>query len=178
MCLSNLKLPQLGILGGSVWPSVTSDARPPLHLLQPLGQVQEPLAHLPESGQCRAQLVLSLAQTVPVGPPLPLSSVQGSVFDLRDTPGDNSLPAAQHRGEQRMALGAVLLQELQEKRKEWEKKRHELKLTSLQLYKRSSVPHLDKKKTSTLSKQNIGSACSVNGENVDEVLETGWKCYS
>lgn len=75
-----------------------------LHLLQPLGQAQKPLAHLPQSGQYGAQLGLSFLQTTLVDPPLSLSSVQGSVLDLRYTPWDYSLSAGQHRGEQRLAI--------------------------------------------------------------------------
>ena len=65
-----------------------------------------------QSGQCGAQLGLSFLQTTLVGPPLSLSSVQGSIFDLRYTPWDYSLSAGQHRGEQRLAIWAAFLQSL------------------------------------------------------------------
>lgn len=83
---------------------MTSDVCHLLHLLQPLRQGQKPLAHLPQPGQCGAQLGLRLLQTALVGPPLSLSGVERSVLDLRYTPGDYSLSACQHRREQRLAI--------------------------------------------------------------------------
>lgn len=112
LSLSDLEFLQLSLLGGSVWSPMTSDVCHLLHLLQPLGQAQEPLGHLPQSGQCGAQLVLCFLQAALVGPPLSLSGVERSVLDLRYAPGDYSLSASQHRGEQRLAVWAVLLQEL------------------------------------------------------------------
>lgn len=109
LSLSDLDFLQLSLLGGSVWPPMTSDVCHLLHVLQPLGQAQEPLAHLPQSGQRGPQLGLSFLQTALVGPPLSLSGVQCSVFDLRYTPGDYSLSAGQHRGEQRLAVWAAFL---------------------------------------------------------------------
>lgn len=112
LSLSYLEFLQLSLLGGSVWPPVTSDVCHLHHLLQPLGQAQEPLAHLPQSAQCGAQLSLCLLQAALVGSPLPLSGVQCSVLNLRYTPGYHSLSAGQHRGEQRLAIWAAFLQEL------------------------------------------------------------------
>lgn len=83
---------------------MTSDVCHLLHLLQPLGQAQEPLAHLAQSGQCGVQLGMRLLQAALVGPPLSLSGVESSVLNLRYTPGDYSLSAGQHRGEQRLAI--------------------------------------------------------------------------
>lgn len=91
---------------------MSSDVCQLLHLLQPLGQAQEALAHLLQPAQCDVQLALRLPQAALVGPPLVLSRVQRSVLDLRDAPRDDFLSAGQHGGKQRLTIGAVLLQEL------------------------------------------------------------------
>lgn len=115
---SDLEFLELSVLGGPVRPPMASDVCRLLHLLQPLRQAQEPLAHLPQPGEGGAQLGLRLLQTALVGPPLPLSRVQRPVLDLGDAPGDHSLSAGQHRGEQRLAVGAAFLQQLPRKHKD------------------------------------------------------------
>lgn len=114
----DLKLLQLRLLCGFVRPPVSPDVGQLLHLLQPLGQAQEPLADLLQPAQRGVQLGLRLLQTALVGPPLVLGRVQRSVLDLRDAPGDHFLSAGQHGGEQGLTVGAVLLQELEGKQKD------------------------------------------------------------
>lgn len=72
---SDLKLLQLRLLRGLVRPPVSSDVCQLLHLLQPLGQAEEPLADLLQPAQRGVQLGLRLLQTALVGPPLVLGRV-------------------------------------------------------------------------------------------------------
>lgn len=75
MSSSDLKLLQLHLLRGFIRTPVSSDVCQLLHLLQPLGQAQEPLADLLQSAQGDVQLGLRLLKAALVGPPLVLSSV-------------------------------------------------------------------------------------------------------
>lgn len=101
---SHLELLQLGFLGGFAGPPVAAEVGLPLHLLQPLGQAEEPLADLPQPGQGGAQMRPRVLQAPPEGPPVPLGRVQGPVLDLRRAPGDDLVPAGQHGGEEGLAL--------------------------------------------------------------------------
>ena len=109
---SDLELLELGLLGAAAGAAVAPEVGPALHLLQPLGEALEPLADLSQPGQGGAQVGSRLLQPPLEGPPVPLGRVQGPVLDLGGPPGDDLVPAGQHGGEERLALGTALLQEL------------------------------------------------------------------
>lgn len=109
-CYPDLYELELGVFGGAVRPPVTTQLCFGLHAFKPAVKTLELLLHLPEFGQSAVELSPSVGQPGLVQPPFLLQGLQCSVFNLRQTPGDDQFSTDQQRVEQSLALCAVQLQ--------------------------------------------------------------------